>query len=245
LPVYCWNLKPTFWNEPIQQVLKVATARMQADFDRLAAFDTGAWSHNSQYHAYLLRHLPRRIDSALDIGCGAGEFSRLLARRARRVTALDLSSEMVRVARERSAAYPNIEYIAADFTTWDISPDTFDCIATIATLHHLPLEPALTRMRGALCPGGTLLVLDLHAADFPGDYLRSALAFPASLSLRLLHGLPLREPPHVRAAWDEHARHDVYPHVGEIKSLCDRLLPGARLRKHLLWRYSLVWRKPD
>ncbi|HET9494181.1 MAG TPA: class I SAM-dependent methyltransferase [Chloroflexia bacterium] len=221
------------------------TARTRADFDRLAALDTGAWSHNSHYHAYLLRHLPRRIDSALEIGCGTGEFSRLLARRARRVTALDLSPEMVRVARERSANYPGIDYIAADATTWDISPNTYDCAASIATLHHLPLEPTLTRMRDALRPGGTLLVLDLHAPDFPGDYLRSALALPVSLALRMLHRLPLREPPNVRAAWAEHARHDVYPHVDEVERLCARLLPGARVRKHLLWRYSLTWRKPD
>ena len=220
------------------------TARVQSDFDRLAAFDTGAWSHNSHYHAYLLRRLPRRIELALEIGCGAGEFSRLLARRARRVTALDLSPEMVRVARECSVAYPNIEYVVADAITWDISPNTFDCVASIATLHHLPLKPMLTRMRDALRPGGTLLVLDLHAPDFPGDYLRSALALPASIAMRLLHGLPLREPPNVRAAWAEHARRDVYPHVGEVKRLCARLLPGARVRKHLLWRYSLTWRKP-
>jgi hypothetical protein len=99
-------------------------------------------------------------------------------------------------------------------------------------------------MRDALRPGGTLLMLDLHAPDSPLDYLRSVVAFPSSLALRLLHSLPLREPPHVRAAWDEHARHDVYPRVGEVKRLCARLLPGARVRKHLLWRYSLIWRKP-
>ena len=225
--------------------MDAATARTRADFDRLAAHDTGTWSHNSHYHAYLLRRLPTRIDSALEIGCGAGEFSRLLARRARRVTALDLSPEMVRLARERSSSYPNIEYIVADATAWDISPRTYDCAATIATLHHLPLEPTLTRLRDALRPGGTLLVLDLHAPDFPGDYLRSALAFPANLFLRLAHGLPFREPPEARAAWADHGRHDVYPHVAEVKRLCSCHLPGARVRKHLLWRYSLTWRKPD
>jgi SAM-dependent methyltransferase len=220
------------------------TARTRADFDRLAALDTGAWSHNSHYHVYLLRHLPPRLDSALEIGCGSGEFTRLLARRARRVTALDLSPEMVRVARERSAACPNIDYFVADTTKRDISPDTYDCIATIATLHHLPLEPTLTRLRDALRPGGTLLVLDLRAPDFPADYLLSAVAFPYNLALRLLHGLPLREPPHVRAAWEEHGHHDVYPHVAEVKRLSARLLPGARVRRHLLWRYSLIWHKP-
>ncbi len=225
--------------------MDVQSARTRADFDRLAALDTGRWSHNSHYHSYLLRRLPPRMDSALEIGCGTGEFTRLLARRARRVTAIDLSPEMVRVARERSTACANIEYIVADATAWDISPNTYDCVATIATLHHLPLEPTLTRMRDALRPGGTLLVLDLHAPDFPGAYLRFPVAFAANLLLRLAHGLPLRERPEVRAAWQEHGRHDVYPHLREVKRLCARLLPCARLRTHLLWRYSLTWRKPD
>ena len=220
------------------------TTRTRADFDRLAVLDTGRWSHNSHYHAYLLRCLPPRIDSALEIGCGTGEFSRVLARRARRVTALDLSPEMVRVARERSTAYPNINFIVTDATAWDISPNTHDCVATIATLHHLPLEPTLIRMRDALGPGGTLLALDLHAPDFPGDYLRFPFAFAANLLLRVAHGLPVRERPEVRAAWQEHGRHDVYPRVSEVKRLCARLLPGVQVRKHLLWRYSLVWRKP-
>jgi SAM-dependent methyltransferase len=225
--------------------MDAATARTRADFDRLAALDTGGWSHNSHYHSYLLRHLPPRIDSALEIGCGTGEFTRLLAHRARRVTAIDLSPEMVHVARERSAAHPNIEYIVADASARDISPSTYDCVATVATLHHLSLEPTLVRLRDALRPGGTLLVLDLHAPDFPGDYLRFSFAFALNLLLRVVHGLPVREPPEVRAAWQEHGRYDVYPHVADVKRLCARLLPGARVRKHLLWRYSLVWRKSD
>ena len=58
------------------------------------------------------------------------------------------------------------------------------------------------------------------------------------------HGrlLPHREE---RAAWNAHARHDSYPTIEEVHSICERILPGARIRKHLLWRYSIVWNKPS
>jgi hypothetical protein len=31
---------------------------------------------------------------------------------------------------------------------------------------------------------------------------------------------------------------------GGMRALARELLPGARFRRHLLWRYSLIWRKP-
>jgi trans-aconitate methyltransferase len=54
---------------------------IREDFDRLAQFDADAWSHNSHYHAYLLRHVPPRCADSLDVGCGAGAFTRLLGQR--------------------------------------------------------------------------------------------------------------------------------------------------------------------
>jgi hypothetical protein len=61
---------------------------------------------------------------------------------------------------------------------------------------------------------------------------------------RQSHGFRLRDPPDVRQAWSEHARHDVYPALADVRSLGERLLPGAVVRRHLFWRYSLVWQKP-
>jgi len=37
------------------------------------------WSHNNHYHRWMLRQLPRTIDKALDVGCGAGDLARRLA----------------------------------------------------------------------------------------------------------------------------------------------------------------------
>jgi ubiquinone/menaquinone biosynthesis C-methylase UbiE len=157
--------------------------------------------------------------------------------------ALDLSPQMIQVARERSKRYSNVEFQVADATTWEFPLGEFDCVASIATLHHLPLEEMLLKMKGALRPGGALVVLDLYQAAGLGDVLTSVAAMPVHLGLRLLKTGQLREPREVREAWAEHGKNDVYSTLPQIHRICERVLPGARIRKHLLWRYSIVWRK--
>jgi SAM-dependent methyltransferase len=150
---------------------------------------------------------------------------------------------MIELARARSAGYPNVDYQVADVTAYDLPAERFDCVASIATLHHLPLEPTLARMAGSLKPGGTLLVLDLFQEEGLADRLLSLAAVPTSLGLRLLKTGRLRAPAEVRAAWAEHGRSDVYPALAQVRRACAAVLPGARVKRHLLWRYSIVWKK--
>jgi SAM-dependent methyltransferase len=138
----------------------------------------------------------------------------------------------------------HVEFRQADVSSCELPPASFDCIASIATLHHLPMADTLMKLSAALRPGGVLLVLDLYAPRGVADVAWSAAAWPCNLVLRAWHRGRLRDPPDVRRAWSEHARHDVYPTLAEVRSLGERLLPGAIVRRHLLWRYSLVWQKP-
>jgi trans-aconitate 2-methyltransferase len=97
---------------------------------------------------------PRRV---YDLGCGAGNVTRLLAERwpAARLSGVDSSASMLEKAR---AEAPNIEWIQSDLATWrpDAPPDV---IYSNAALHwldgHRTLFPALFN---ALAPGGTLAV---------------------------------------------------------------------------------------
>jgi SAM-dependent methyltransferase len=226
-------------------------AAIQTDFDRIALLPTGNWDHNNHYHNLLLRHVRTDCDEVLDIGCGTGAFSRLLAERSQHVMALDLSPEMIRVARARSTQFPNIEFQVADAMSWEF-PERFDCIASIATLHHLPLREMLLRMKASLKPGGVLLVLDLFEPErdlfrWEGlfDTFLNALAMAVSGSLRLIHDGRLRPPRELREAWAEHGQHDSYPTFSAVREICESILPAAKLRKHLLWRYSIIWQKPD
>ena len=78
---------------------------IQSDFDKLALLDADNWDHNSHYHNYLLKQVPSNTTIALEIGCGAGAFSRQLSGYVDRVLALDLSPEMIKLAQQRSVQY--------------------------------------------------------------------------------------------------------------------------------------------
>jgi len=126
----------------------------------------------------------------------------------------------------------------------------FDCIATIATLHHLSLAEVLPKLKDALRPGGKLVVLDLYqpetnllTAGGVLDALLNLVAMGTSVTLRLFHKGRLRPPRAVRAAWEAHGKTDRYLTMDEVRMLYTSIFPGVTIRKHLLWRYSAVWLK--
>ena len=214
---------------------------IQSDFDRLALVSEDGAAHNDHYHTFLLRHLPPHCDNALEIGCGTGGFARLLAERSDRLLALDFSPEMIRIARERSTRFSNIDFQCTDVLNTPLPAESFDCIASIATLHHLPLRDTLLKLKAALKPGGVLLILDLFEPKGLSDYLLNFVALPVSVGLRFQHYGRLRQRPEVRSAWAAHEAHDLYPTMRDVHTLCDEILPGAKIKQHLLWRYSIVW----
>jgi hypothetical protein len=107
----------------------------------------------------------------------------------------------------------------------------------------LPFEETLLKMKAALKINGTLIILDLLQAEGLSGVLTSALAMPAHIILRLVKTGRLREPRPVREAWAEHGRSDSYLTLSQIRQVGAAVLPGARVRKHLLWRYSITWKK--
>ena len=220
------------------------TETIRSDFDRIASLGGAGWDHNAHYHARLLARLPPRCGRALEIGCGAGEFSRLLAARAESVLALDLSPRMIRVARERSKAHPNIEFAVGDVMAREFADGEFDCVATLTTLHHLPAERALRKIAKALRPGGVFVCLDLYRRSNFGELLLDCAAYPLSLLLSLSKTGRLRPPREVREAYAAHGRTDAYLTLPQVKRICAEVMPGALVRRHLLWRYSVVWKRP-
>ena len=220
---------------------KRAPADIRADFDTIARLSP-AGSRLDALTRRLLRHLPARCGEVLEIGCGTGETTRFVADRASHVAALDLSPEMVRIARERSSGISNVEYHVADAVAWDYPEARFDAVVSIATLHHLPCEPTLAAMARTLRPGGVLLILDLLDRSHPRYLPLNALAL-LPLAWSRLRGLDAQSTA-LRRAYQDHGAHDVYLRPREARDLFARHLPGARVRHHLRWRYSVVWRNP-
>jgi SAM-dependent methyltransferase len=103
--------------------------------------------------------------SVLDIGAGTGQFALAAAQYFGRVTAVDVSAEMVRRLRERAAAERrlNLRCVQAGFLTYRNEDELFDGVFTRNALHHLPdfwKAIALQRLANLLKSGGVMRVRD-------------------------------------------------------------------------------------
>jgi SAM-dependent methyltransferase len=225
--------------------MNIPIRRIREDFDRIALLTEQHGDTGGIYHRFLLRHLPSRCEDALEVGCGTGAFTRLLAARSRRTTAIDLSPRMIRLAEQQSACHPNIEYVLGDVMQLSLPAERYDCVVSLATLHHLPLHQALPKMKAALKPGGTLIIHDLIADSGLVDKLRGALAYAVGAARRFQMTGRIRMPRELRQAWTEHGRAETYLSLREVREMCEQHLPGARVRRHLLWRYTVIWRRSN
>lgn len=132
-------------------------------FDRLPArYDRISELLGAELRAWLLFHLPARGDRALDLGCGTGRPTVLLADHFAEVLAVDISAPMVDFARQRHPR-ANITYQHRDLRS--VAPERdgrFDLIFSAGALHHAsPLDAALRRIQLLLQPGGRLLIADV------------------------------------------------------------------------------------
>ncbi len=106
----------------------------------------------------------------LDMACGPGELSRVLASRGALVTAVDLSANMLAHARDRESTHRAvIRYLLGDVTTtnwWD--DDCFDgVLCNMALMDIDDLDAALATAVAVLQPGGWFSFSILHPC-FPG-----------------------------------------------------------------------------
>ena len=194
----------------------------------------GRWNHNIHYHSLLLRALPPGAEQVLDVGCGEGLLARALSSQVAHVTALDLDAPTLELAR-RHAAAANIDYVTADFLTHPFEPASFDAIVSVAAIHHMGTAAALERMRGLLRPGGTVAVVGLARSQYPADLVFDV---AGAIGTRV-HQL-------TKPYWETSAP-KLWPPpetFAETRRIAISTLPGARYRRHVLWRYSLVWKKP-
>ncbi|MFF7748522.1 class I SAM-dependent methyltransferase [Streptomyces sp. NPDC007971] len=216
----------------------ISVARL---LDALNRFNAAhPWSHNAHYHPWLLRQLPRRFPAALDVGCGSGDLARLLAGRAERVRAVDADREILDRARESTAPSAPVTYTLAE-APYGLPAGPYDVITCVAVLHHLPFADTLTRLRAELAPGGTLVVVGCARAESPGDHALGLLALPLNAAMGWLRNRGRTRPAPLSMTAPTR---DPEMTFAEVSQQAGRLLPGARLRRRLFWRYTLVWRAP-
>lgn len=215
------------------------TPRLFRALDRFHA--ARPWDHNAHYHRWIMRQLPQRLGSTLDVGSGSGDLARLLATRADSVRGLDADPGIVARAWELTPPDIPVTFAVADALA-EARPDSYDAITCVAAIHHLPLREALVHFRRQLAPGGTLVVVGLARAHSRGDHLIGVAALVGNVVMAWLknRGRKVARPAAMTAPTRPATLtfHDI---VDEAR----RTLPGARLRRRLFWRYTLVWHNPE
>lgn len=218
-------------------------SKVQKDFDEIACLSEGRETRSDRYDSFLVEQVPADAVNVLEIGCGLGHLTTALATGARKVTGVDFSPEMIARARERSQGMSRVSFLCGDFLQHDFGSETFDCVISAATLHHLPEEIAVSRMVALLRPAGRLVIHDLRASSGTLDQAKSLAALAHVAATRFLRTGILRRPRAVRDAYDRHRAGETYLTLQQARALADRLLPGARVFHHWLWRYTIVWDK--
>ncbi len=107
---------------------------------------------------------------ALDVGCGVGRWSALLAARGAVVTGMDLSPTMIAEARRRARASglaDRCRFLVQDLAELDAGGQ-FDLVLGVTVLQHIldpgALRAALQRMVAHLRPGGRMVLLEAAPA---------------------------------------------------------------------------------
>jgi ArsR family transcriptional regulator len=156
--------------EALKLVLARRQDRMRAYFDELAGrfgrqYVPGrSWQGLAEMLLWLLPPLV-----IADLGAGEGAVSQLLARRARRVIAVDNSEKMVEFGSNlaRSHGVENLEYRLGDLERLPIADAEVDVALFSQSLHHAPHPAAaLAEACRILKPGGRVIVLDLLKHNF-------------------------------------------------------------------------------
>ena len=193
---------------------------------------SGYWNHNIHYQPVILNAVPPGCRTALDVGCGDGMLAGRLAERCAKVTGIDRNPPMI--ARARAQHPSDITFIEADFLTHPFPKESFDFVCANTSLHHMDFTAALARAADLLRPGGWLAVIGLAADKSLADLLASAPGVPVNLLYRAIYG------------WGESGAPIMFPDHSwrDVRVAATQTLPGVRYRRHLLWRYSLLWTKP-
>lgn len=121
----------------------------------------------------------RRGTRVLDLGCGQGDLTLALLARGASVTALDLSTGMLTVARRRVELFANGEaavFVNAPVETTGLAADSYDVVVGRFILHHLDLRQAASEIARVLAPNGRAVFYENSGANPVLNFARNHVA---------------------------------------------------------------------
>ncbi len=154
----------------LKRILARRDAKEQLYFNQIAGRFDRSYGPGRSWQAFgqmLLRVLPPVV--VADLGAGEGLLSELLARRAKKVIAVDNSEKIVAfgAAKAKKNGLKNLEFRLGDLESPPIEPQSVDLVVLSQALHHAknPAE-AIAAVHRILRPGGQVMILDLLKHNF-------------------------------------------------------------------------------
>lgn len=107
----------------------------------------------------------REGKNILEVGCGTGNFTQGLAKSKANIVAVDLSPELLYLAKGKYFA--NVQYEVADIENLPFRDSSFDAVVGNSVIHHCNLDLALKELKRVLKKGGKVIfsepnMLNIH-----------------------------------------------------------------------------------
>lgn len=139
--------------------------------DTKKAYDTWSKQYDTNdnktrdLEAIALRQTLENIyfDNCLEIGCGTGKNTEWLIKKTKKITAIDLSEEMLARAREKIKS-GNVTFLQADITQeWNFIKDKYDLLSFSLVLEHIEsLDHIFDEASKVINSGGYIYIGELH-----------------------------------------------------------------------------------
>lgn len=135
----------------------------------------------------LKRHGAFRGRRVMDFGCGEGLVASQMARLGARVTAVDMSRDLIDLAREQArldGVAGRIDFVCGDIVERPLAPAHYDFVVCEEVLHHVDIRAYLPQLVACLKPGGMLMIQEPAMLPPALQRLRDALPIPTNASPR-------------------------------------------------------------
>lgn len=157
--------------------------------EQMAYYRAGATQYDRPYaEREELRELLSAADGlpiagdVLELACGTGQWTSVLAARARSVTAVDAAAEVLDIARTRAVS-DNVRFVQADLFEWQ-PPRRYETVFFAFWLSHVPptrLADFWNFVAAALTPGGRAIFIDDGPAGAAEEEVLAGNTVPAAM----------------------------------------------------------------
>jgi len=96
----------------------------------------------------------------LEVGCGTGQATLPFARRGYALLCVDIGEDMLKIARQKLKAFPQVAFWRGAFEDWPLEADAFDLFISATAFHWVPRDVGYPKAAAALKPGGTLAIFN-------------------------------------------------------------------------------------